>query len=126
MRLFDQFRNPLLRYALSLGISVHDAEEVTQEVFLALFRRLQLGRPRKNLRGWIFRVAHNLVSGNGTRTKTRATESNLARPSPNSSLILRPVRKSIYRLLNGSAVCWLLFRLSRRPTKIAFASAQRA
>lgn len=61
MHLFDQFRNPLLRYALSLGISMHDAEEVTQEVFLALFRHLQLGRPRKNLRGWIFRVAHNLA-----------------------------------------------------------------
>jgi RNA polymerase sigma-70 factor (ECF subfamily) len=61
MHLFDQFRAPLLRYALSLGISVHDAEEVTQEVFLALFRHLQLGRSRKNLRGWIFRVTHNLA-----------------------------------------------------------------
>jgi RNA polymerase sigma-70 factor (ECF subfamily) len=40
---------------------VHDAEEVTQEVFLSLFRHLQLGRSRKNLRGWIFRVAHNLA-----------------------------------------------------------------
>jgi RNA polymerase sigma-70 factor, ECF subfamily len=61
MRLFDQFRDPLLRYALSFGISVHDAEEVTQEVFLSLFRHLQLGRSRKNLRGWIFRVTHNLA-----------------------------------------------------------------
>jgi len=61
MQLFDHYRHPLLRYALSLGISVHDAEEVTQEVFLALFRHLQLGRPRNNLRGWIFRVAHNLA-----------------------------------------------------------------
>jgi len=61
MDLFEQFRNPLLRYALSFGLSVHDAEEVTQEVFLSLFRHLQLGRSRKNLRGWIFRVAHNLA-----------------------------------------------------------------
>jgi RNA polymerase sigma-70 factor, ECF subfamily len=59
--LFEEFRNPLLRYALSFGISVHDAEEVTQEVFLALFRHLQLGRSRKNIRGWLFRVAHNLA-----------------------------------------------------------------
>ena len=28
MELFEQFRDPLLRYALSFGISVHDAEEV--------------------------------------------------------------------------------------------------
>src|ERR1700734_2535081 len=61
IELFEQFRNPLLRYALSLGIPVHDAEEVTQEVFLCLFRHLQLRRSRKNLRGWIFRVAHNLA-----------------------------------------------------------------
>jgi RNA polymerase sigma-70 factor, ECF subfamily len=61
MELFEQFRNPLLRYALSFGVPVHDAEEIIQEVFLALFRHLQSGRSRKNLRGWIFRVAHNLT-----------------------------------------------------------------
>lgn len=61
MELFDEFRNPLLRYSLSLGLSIHDGEEVIQEVFLALFRHLHLGRPRKNLRGWLFRVAHNLA-----------------------------------------------------------------
>jgi RNA polymerase sigma-70 factor, ECF subfamily len=61
IRLFDQFRNRLLRYVLSFGLSVHDAEEVTQDVFLALFRHLQRGKSRRNLRGWIFRVAHNLA-----------------------------------------------------------------
>ncbi len=61
MHLFEQFRNPLLRYVLSFGIPVHDAEEIIQEVFLSLFRHLQLRRSRKNLRGWIFRVAHNLT-----------------------------------------------------------------
>jgi RNA polymerase sigma-70 factor, ECF subfamily len=60
IRLFDQFRTPLLRYALSLGLSVHDGEEVIQEVFLALFRHLQLGKPKENIQGWLFRVAHNL------------------------------------------------------------------
>jgi RNA polymerase sigma-70 factor, ECF subfamily len=59
--LFDQFRIPLLRYALSLGLSAHDAEEIIQEVFLALFRHLHLGKSRRNLRGWIFCVAHNLA-----------------------------------------------------------------
>jgi len=59
--LFDQFRDRLLRYALSFGLSVQDGEEIIQEVFLTLHRHLQLGRPRKNLRGWLFRVAHNLA-----------------------------------------------------------------
>lgn len=61
MELFEQFRGPLLRYALSFDIPVIDAEEVIQEVFLSLFRHLQLRRSRKNLLGWIFRVAHNLA-----------------------------------------------------------------
>ena len=59
--LFECFRDPLLRYVVFLGIPVHDAEEVVQEVFLSLFRHLRLGRSRRNLRGWIFRVAHNLA-----------------------------------------------------------------
>ena len=45
--LFDEFRCRLLRYALSFGLSVHDGEEVIQEVFLALHRHLQRGGSRK-------------------------------------------------------------------------------
>src|SRR5580692_4190565 len=61
VELFDEFGSPLLRYILSFGLSAHDGEEIVQEVFLALFRHLQLERSRRNLRGWIFRVAHNLA-----------------------------------------------------------------
>jgi RNA polymerase sigma-70 factor (ECF subfamily) len=59
--LYGQFRVPLLRYVISFGISVHDGEEIIQDVFLALFRHLKLGRSERNLRGWVFRVAHNLA-----------------------------------------------------------------
>jgi RNA polymerase sigma-70 factor (ECF subfamily) len=61
MKLFDKFRSPLLRYVLSFDIPVHDGEEAVQEVFLSLFRHLQSQKSRKNLRGWIFRVAHNVA-----------------------------------------------------------------
>jgi RNA polymerase sigma-70 factor (ECF subfamily) len=61
IRLFDELRNRLLRYLLSLGLSAHDGEEIIQEVFLALCRHLQQGKSRENLRGWVFRVAHNLA-----------------------------------------------------------------
>jgi RNA polymerase sigma-70 factor, ECF subfamily len=59
LALFDDYRNPILRYALSFGIPVHDAEEVAQETFLSLFQHLRAGKSRSNLRGWLFRVAHN-------------------------------------------------------------------
>jgi RNA polymerase sigma-70 factor (ECF subfamily) len=61
MMFFDEFRPRLLRYALCLGISVEEGEDVVQEAFLSLFRHLQLGRPRHNLAGWLFRVTHNLA-----------------------------------------------------------------
>ncbi len=61
LRLFDQFRNRLLRYALALGLPIQEGEEVVQEVFLSLFRHLQQGRPAHNLAAWLFRVAHNLA-----------------------------------------------------------------
>jgi RNA polymerase sigma-70 factor (ECF subfamily) len=59
--LFDQLRDRLLRYVLAFGVSVHDSEEIIQEVFLSLFRHLRSGKSRRNLRGWVFRVAHNLA-----------------------------------------------------------------
>jgi RNA polymerase sigma-70 factor, ECF subfamily len=59
--LFDQLQDRLFGYVLSFGLTVHDAEDVVQETFLSLFRHLQLGRSRRNLRGWIFRVGHNLA-----------------------------------------------------------------
>jgi RNA polymerase sigma-70 factor (ECF subfamily) len=59
--LFEAHRSRLLAYVSAFGITGHDAEEIIQEVFLSLFRHLQMGRSRRNLRGWIFRVAHNLA-----------------------------------------------------------------
>jgi RNA polymerase sigma-70 factor (ECF subfamily) len=77
LELFEQFRNPLLRYAMSFGVPAHDAEEIVQEVFLSLFRHLQLRRSRENLRGWIFRVAHNLAL-----KKRHANQKSLDRAAP--------------------------------------------
>jgi RNA polymerase sigma-70 factor (ECF subfamily) len=61
MQLFSEFRGPLLKYVASMGLPVHDGEEVLQEVFLALFKHLRLGKPRTHLKGWIYRVGHNLA-----------------------------------------------------------------
>lgn len=67
--MFEQFRGGLLRYLMALGLNAHDGEEVVQEVFLALFQHLRQNKPRHNLRGWIFRVAHNLGLKQGKRTR---------------------------------------------------------
>ncbi len=61
-----------------------------QEAFLALFRHLQQGRSRSNLRGWTFRVVHNLAlkrraaskQGSHTTSLSHLMESLAADPSP--------------------------------------------
>jgi RNA polymerase sigma-70 factor (ECF subfamily) len=68
--LFDRLRAPLLRYTISLGVCATDGEDLIQETFLSLFRHLLLGKSRENLRGWVFRVAHNLaLKHRGARTR---------------------------------------------------------
>jgi RNA polymerase sigma-70 factor (ECF subfamily) len=89
IHLFGLFRNPLLRYVISLGLSRYDGEEIIQEVFLALFRHLQLGRSRQNLRGWIFRVAHNLALKQRAANKKAQTmldsDEDVSRRQPDTS-----------------------------------------
>jgi RNA polymerase sigma-70 factor (ECF subfamily) len=70
--MFEQHRSPLLRYLLSFRIAAPDAEEIVQEVFLALFQHLLRGKSRANLHGWLFRVAHNLALKNRTRAQRQS------------------------------------------------------
>jgi RNA polymerase sigma-70 factor (ECF subfamily) len=85
--LFEQWRGALLRYLSTFGLPPHDAEEIVQEVFLSLFSHLQRDKARTNLRGWLFRVAHNL--GLKRRSAERRTNGmpvdvdNLAHPALN-------------------------------------------
>jgi RNA polymerase sigma-70 factor, ECF subfamily len=82
IRLFDQFQGRVLSYVVSFGLPFHDAEDIVQETFLSLFRHLELGRPRSNLNGWLFRVAHNLALkrrvANQTLERTVVDENTLA------------------------------------------------
>jgi RNA polymerase sigma-70 factor (ECF subfamily) len=54
-------RGRILRYVLSFKLPVPDAEDVVQDVFLALYQHLYRGRSRDGLCGWLFRVTHNLA-----------------------------------------------------------------
>jgi RNA polymerase sigma-70 factor (ECF subfamily) len=57
--LYRELRKPLLRYLVSLGLSGDEAQDVVQDAFLLLHRHLAAGGSQENLRGWLFRVAHN-------------------------------------------------------------------
>ena len=71
-QLFQEARDDVYRYLLSLGLHPPQAQEAAQEVFLRLYVTLKKGEDIQNPRGWIFRVAHNLG------LKIRAKQSTLA------------------------------------------------
>ena len=90
LELFDSTRDSLLRYLSSFYLDVADAEEILQETFLALFKHLQRGKSRRNLRGWLFRVAHNLALRKRIRDRKElqnvsgpAAEHTILDPAPN-------------------------------------------
>jgi RNA polymerase sigma-70 factor (ECF subfamily) len=101
VELFQEFRQPLLRYLVTLGLNAQDGEEVIQEVFLALFQHLKKGKRGDNLRGWIFRVAHNLALKQFRSTRSRIerasvsideTEVEFVSPAANPEQILQQAR----------------------------------
>jgi RNA polymerase sigma-70 factor (ECF subfamily) len=69
-RLYEETREDVYRYLLTLGLHPPQAQEAVQEVFLRFYVTLRKGEKIESPRGWLFRVAHNL--GLKTRTKQDA------------------------------------------------------
>ena len=61
MQLFGEMRAPLLHHLTWLNLHMDQAEDAIQETFLRLYQQLKSNSlSRHNLRGWVWRVAHNL------------------------------------------------------------------
>ena len=110
--LFDQLRDRLLRYVVSFGLPVQDAEDIVQETFLSLFQHLQRGRSRANLRAWTFRVAHNLALRRRKQAWTRMQQMmddgpSLAdllpdtNPSPEDQAANSETRRRVWAVVNA-------------------------
>ena len=72
--LYRELRRPLLRYLVCLGLSADEAQDVIQDAFLTLHRQLSAGGSKDNVRGWLFRVAHNGARNRQKRYERRCTE----------------------------------------------------
>jgi RNA polymerase sigma-70 factor (ECF subfamily) len=59
--MFEEQRLSVGRYLICLGLRPQVACEIVQESFLRLYRHLRSNGRNDNLRGWVFRVAHNLA-----------------------------------------------------------------
>lgn len=60
-RLFEALRMPVYQYLMAVFGDAAEAEDLTQDAFLQLYKALRQGQTIRNVRFWIFRVAHNLA-----------------------------------------------------------------
>jgi RNA polymerase sigma-70 factor, ECF subfamily len=73
--LYRELREPLLRYLVCLGLTADEAQDVVQDTFLSLHRHLAAGGLQENIRGWVFRVAHNQARNRQASYHRRFSES---------------------------------------------------
>jgi hypothetical protein len=73
IEIYDAMRPSLLAYLGSLGLARNDSEDIIHDSFLRLFDHMAGKAKSENLRGWIFRVAHNLAM-DGFRAGRRIPE----------------------------------------------------
>lgn len=59
--IFEALRMPVYHYLLSVFGDPAEAEDLTQDAFLQLYKGLVKGQEINNVRFWIFRTAHNLA-----------------------------------------------------------------
>src|SRR5579872_191466 len=74
VELYRELRKPLIRYLVCLGLSGDEAQDVVQDSFLSLQRHLASGGEQANIRGWLFRVAHNQARNRMARYERRFAE----------------------------------------------------
>jgi RNA polymerase sigma-70 factor, ECF subfamily len=61
VEVFHELSTPVFLYLRRIGLCPEEAEDVVQEVFLRLFQHLDSKKEQIHVRGWVFRVAHNLA-----------------------------------------------------------------
>ena len=79
-RLVERFRRPIVAFAIELGVSPADAEDVAQETFISLYRHGKRFRSEARFSTFVYRVAANAaLNRRRTLGRKRAREEALAR-----------------------------------------------
>ncbi len=110
--MFRELRDPLSRYLIYAGTPHPDVEEIVQDTFLKLYQHLAAGGGRTNLRGWVFRVAHNLASNDRKRrrrTEPQDTERQFG------GITADPAHSAEHRVLHNEKIDRLQTALMRLP-----------
>ena len=61
-QLFRTLQSPLYRFLRSLGADAHRAEDLLQETFVTIWRKIRWLREPALFRAWSYRIAHRLAA----------------------------------------------------------------
>ena len=86
--LFEESREDVYRYLVTLGLPPPQAQEAAQEAFLRLYVALERGDIIQNARAWVFRVAHNYALDMRAKDRLRPLE-------PEMEAMLRDSRRGV-------------------------------
>ena len=67
-QLVDKYRRPLFGYIVNMTGRAGEADEIFQEVWFRVIRKIDTYR-QKNFLGWMIRIAHNLVIDRARRAR---------------------------------------------------------
>jgi len=106
-QLFETLRQPVYQYLMAVFGNAEEAEDLTQDAFLQLYKTVKSGQTIRNIRFWIFRVAHNLAINRRKHNQFIAPldadsweviESLLtdSKPNPEQNILLREKYERLY------------------------------
>ena len=117
--LYVRLRPSLLSYVYHLIGSTRDAEDLVQVAFLQLFNQLNEKAEIQNVRGWLYRVVHNLAMDQVRQIDRKETffkkwfsgyDEKADIPSAEQVLIEREQIEKSLALLNEKEQCCLMLR----------------
>lgn len=123
--LFSRFYRPVCNYFQSKGISADDSQDLAQDVFCLVFRRLDSIKSDTHFIGWLFTIARNVFNNEIERRHTKKRLASTVHDSldvsrENTDVVdsRSPAPSAIKRVLDKEKVRALLDELHKLPDQM--------
>ncbi|SPE41476.1 RNA polymerase, sigma-24 subunit, ECF subfamily [Candidatus Sulfopaludibacter sp. SbA3] len=105
-KIYETERAAVYTYLLYFGLPAARAQELAQDAFLAMYRRMLKGGEIENPRAWLYRVAHNLAMRSHVREPkfdelSEMMEPADLQPDPERSLIEKSRKAALRQAVRG-------------------------
>ena len=73
-QIYQQYFEPVYRYALSLTLDEHQAEEITQETFFKALKSIDSYRSESSIKTWLCTIAKNMFLSEQRKKKAESLD----------------------------------------------------